>query len=97
MTLQAGADANETLELSNYGFLYGTFPSAPSVFVFSTQFNIDSALVNGSIDSLNYFPTLMPAFLAKNLNRILDCHGYGSVYISVRSADVYISKDGDFK
>jgi len=45
MTLQAGADANETLELSNYGFLYGTFPSAPSVFVFSTQFNIDSALV----------------------------------------------------
>ena len=49
MTLQAGKDANETLELSNYAFLYGTFPSAPSVFVFSTQFNIDSALVIGLI------------------------------------------------
>ena len=44
-TLQAGADANETLDLSNYGFLYGTFPTAPSVFVYATQFSIDSELV----------------------------------------------------
>jgi predicted permease len=43
--LQAGADVNETIDLSNYGFLYGTFPTAPGVFVYSTQFNVDADLV----------------------------------------------------
>ena len=33
----AGRTDNETENLSNYGFLYGTIPTAPSVFVYSTQ------------------------------------------------------------
>lgn len=43
--LHAGSDANETLDLSTYGFLYGTFPSAPTVFVFATQYNLDVDLI----------------------------------------------------
>ncbi|XP_045108836.1 integral membrane protein GPR155-like isoform X2 [Portunus trituberculatus] len=38
--LQPGTSANETVDFSNYGFLYGTFPTAPGVFVFATQYNV---------------------------------------------------------
>lgn len=46
VTLNAGNDANETLDLSNFGFLYGTFPTAPGVFVYATQFNVEADLVS---------------------------------------------------
>lgn len=38
--LHPGNTANETANYSNYGFLYGTFPTAPGVFVFATQYNV---------------------------------------------------------
>ncbi|KAK3853959.1 hypothetical protein Pcinc_018287 [Petrolisthes cinctipes] len=38
--LQPGADANQTADYSNYGFLYGTFPTAPGVFVFASHYNV---------------------------------------------------------
>merc|ERR1719228_1835513 len=38
--LDAGKDANETLDLSNYAFLYGTIPTAPSVFVYATNYGV---------------------------------------------------------
>lgn len=44
-SFQSGADANETVDLSNFGFLYGTFPTAPGVFVYATQFNVDADVV----------------------------------------------------
>jgi len=65
MTLQAGKDANETLELSNYAFLYGTFPSAPSVFVFSTQFNIDSALIASAMVACTFLSAPLMFISAK--------------------------------
>merc|ERR1719410_389509 len=34
--LDAGKDVNETIDLSNYAFLYGTIPTAPSVSVSAT-------------------------------------------------------------
>ncbi|XP_053656255.1 lysosomal cholesterol signaling protein isoform X2 [Cherax quadricarinatus] len=43
--LHPGNDANETADFSNYGFLYGTFPTAPGVFVFASQYNIAVDLV----------------------------------------------------
>lgn len=43
--LQPGASANETADYSNYGFLYGTFPTAPGVFVFASQYNVAVDLV----------------------------------------------------
>lgn len=44
--LRPGLNDSDTLDFSTYGFLYGTFPSAPGVFVFATQYNVDIDLVN---------------------------------------------------
>lgn len=43
--IQPGYNESETVDLSTYGFLYGTFPSAPTVFVFATQYSLDVDLV----------------------------------------------------
>lgn len=43
--LHAGGNSSETLDLSTFGFLYGTFPTAPAVFVFSNQYNLETDLV----------------------------------------------------
>lgn len=43
--MQAGADFNETTELSTFGFLYGTFPAAPGAFVIASQYNVEVELV----------------------------------------------------
>ncbi|XP_018569986.1 integral membrane protein GPR155 [Anoplophora glabripennis] len=43
--IHAGFNKSETVDLSTYGFLYGTFPSAPTVFVFATQYVIDVDLI----------------------------------------------------
>lgn len=44
--LHVGVNSTDTLDLSTFGFLYGTFPAAPGVFVFATQYNIDIDLVS---------------------------------------------------
>ncbi|KAK9745312.1 Membrane transport protein [Popillia japonica] len=43
--VHAGFNESETTDLSTYGFLYGTFPAAPTVFVFATQFSLDVDLI----------------------------------------------------
>lgn len=43
--LRVGSDTNETVDWSTYGFLYGTIPAAPTVFVFATQYNLDVDLI----------------------------------------------------
>uniref|UniRef100_T1IYY0 DEP domain-containing protein n=1 Tax=Strigamia maritima TaxID=126957 RepID=T1IYY0_STRMM len=43
--IQPGASANETVDFSMFGFLYGTFPSAPGVFVYAVQYNLEVDLV----------------------------------------------------
>ncbi|XP_049954684.1 integral membrane protein GPR155 [Schistocerca serialis cubense] len=45
----AGENSTDTLDLSTYGFLYGTFPSAPGVFVFATQYSVDIDLIASSM------------------------------------------------
>lgn len=45
--LHVGKDETENLDWSTYGFLYGTFPAAPTVFVFATQYVLDIDLVCG--------------------------------------------------
>lgn len=39
--LRPGVNANDTLNLSTFGFMYGTFPTAPMVFVLSTQYDVE--------------------------------------------------------
>lgn len=44
--LAPGATANESLELSNLGFLFGTFPSAPGVLFYALQYGCIVDLVS---------------------------------------------------
>lgn len=48
--LAAGADVNETISLSNFAFLYGTFPSAPGVFVYALQYDVAVQMVSGQTE-----------------------------------------------
>uniref|UniRef100_A0A182Y319 Uncharacterized protein n=1 Tax=Anopheles stephensi TaxID=30069 RepID=A0A182Y319_ANOST len=43
--MNAGANFSETTDLSTFGFLYGTFPAAPGVFVIASQYNRDVDLL----------------------------------------------------
>ncbi|KAJ9580870.1 hypothetical protein L9F63_023951, partial [Diploptera punctata] len=43
-----GKNVTDTLDLSTFGFLYGVFPAAPTVFVFATQYSIDVDLMASS-------------------------------------------------
>ncbi|KAG0722565.1 Integral membrane protein GPR155 [Chionoecetes opilio] len=47
--LHPGNSPNETADFSNYGFLYGTFPTAPGVFVFATHYNVAVDLMASSM------------------------------------------------
>ncbi|KAH8307356.1 hypothetical protein KR044_010665 [Drosophila immigrans] len=47
--IQAGANFNDTTELSTYAFLYGTFPAAPGAFVIATQYNVEVELIARSM------------------------------------------------
>jgi len=44
--LGCGSSTNSTADYSMFGFLYGTFPSAPSVFLYSTQYGVGEDLVS---------------------------------------------------
>ncbi|XP_074658846.1 lysosomal cholesterol signaling protein-like [Tubulanus polymorphus] len=45
IVFDAGANSTITDELSSFGFLYGTIPSAPTVFIYATQYNIVTDLI----------------------------------------------------
>lgn len=38
--LGAGNSTNETASLGSFGFLYGTFPVAPTVLIYASQYNM---------------------------------------------------------
>ena len=45
--LMPHGDQNATRDdISTYGFLYGTFPTAPTVFVFASQYNLAMEIVS---------------------------------------------------
>lgn len=52
--MEPGNSANSSLELSNLGFLLGTFPTAPGVLFYAIQYNVAVDLV---CRSFAYFHT----------------------------------------
>ena len=47
--LDVGVNPNDTLDWSNFGFLYGTFPTAPSVFVYASKYSLETELIANSM------------------------------------------------
>lgn len=43
--MNAGVNFTDTTDLSTFGFLYGTFPAAPGVFVIAAQYNLEVDLI----------------------------------------------------
>lgn len=67
--LHVGTTPEETVDFSTYGFLYGTFPSAPTVFVFATQYALDVDLVSikfwtKSLNLKSYYLQIASAMVA---------------------------------
>ena len=44
--LDCGAESNSTSDYSMFAFLYGTFPTAPSVFIYSAHYGVAMDLVS---------------------------------------------------
>ncbi|CAG2169311.1 unnamed protein product [Oppiella nova] len=62
---------NQTLELSNFGFLYGTFPSAPTAFIFALQY--DSGIPSTILSTGMVMSTVLSAplmFVSANMIRM---------------------------
>ncbi|XP_064478994.1 lysosomal cholesterol signaling protein-like [Ornithodoros turicata] len=47
--LNVGSTQNETQDLASLGFLYGMLPTAPSVFIFASQYGLPTAAVSTSM------------------------------------------------
>lgn len=47
--IQPGSTFNETQSFGMYGFLYGTFPTAPSVFIFASQYSVVENIIASSL------------------------------------------------
>lgn len=65
--MNAGGSSNETVELSNFGFLYGTFPTAPGVFVYATHFGVDVDLVASAMVACTFLSAPLMFISAKML------------------------------
>ena len=59
--MDAGGSENETEALSNYGFLYGTIPTAPSVFVYATNYAIQGCVLYNLYEH-NIYPRKINSF-----------------------------------
>uniref|UniRef100_A0AAR5Q468 DEP domain-containing protein n=1 Tax=Dendroctonus ponderosae TaxID=77166 RepID=A0AAR5Q468_DENPD len=70
--LHAGSNGSETLDLSTYGFFYGTFPTAPGVFVFATQYLIDVDLIASAMVACTFLSAPL-MFVSAKMITITNC------------------------
>ncbi|XP_060534255.1 lysosomal cholesterol signaling protein [Cylas formicarius] len=70
--LNAGYNKSETLDLSTYGFFYGTFPSAPGVFVFSTQYGVDVDLIASAMVACTFLSAPL-MFVSAKMITLTNC------------------------
>merc|ERR1719250_358197 len=68
--LGAGKDANETLDLSNYAFLYGTIPTASSVFVYASNYGVIPDMIANTITANTFIAAPLMFITAKLLTLI---------------------------
>eukprot|EP00095_Tigriopus_kingsejongensis_P006061 maker-scaffold1738_size29542-snap-gene-0.9 protein:Tk06061 transcript:maker-scaffold1738_size29542-snap-gene-0.9-mRNA-1 annotation:"hypothetical protein DAPPUDRAFT_312099" len=72
--------SNETLPLSNFGFIYGTFPAAPGVFVYATKYQMEVELIASAMVA-GTFVAAPAMFVSANLISLtkLDVQSYTQV------------------
>ncbi|XP_012282848.1 integral membrane protein GPR155 [Orussus abietinus] len=68
--LAAGANANETADLATYGFLYGTIPTAPALFVFSLRYGVDVDLLASAMVACTFLSAPLMFVSAKLIDAV---------------------------
>ncbi|KAK9874359.1 hypothetical protein WA026_002709 [Henosepilachna vigintioctopunctata] len=66
--LNSGFNTTDTIDLSTFGFLYGTFPSAPTVFVIANQYLIDIDLIASSMVACTFLSAPLMFISAKMIS-----------------------------
>ncbi|KAG7198737.1 hypothetical protein KM043_001725 [Ampulex compressa] len=68
--LNVGKNATETRDLSTYGFLYGTIPTAPALFIFSLRYNLEIDLIASAMVACTFLSAPLMFVSAKVINAV---------------------------
>lgn len=63
--MNAGCNSTETTDLGTFGFLYGTLPAAPGVYVIASQYNMEMDLVAASMVACTFISAPLMMISAK--------------------------------
>lgn len=70
--LNAGDNMTETRDLSTYGFLYGTIPTAPALFIFTLRYNLEIDLIASAMVACTFLSAPLMFVSAKVINAVSD-------------------------
>lgn len=68
--LSAGQNITDTSDLSTFGFLYGTIPTAPALFIFTLRYNIDIDLIASAMVVCTFLSAPLMFISAKLIDAI---------------------------
>lgn len=68
--LNAGENATDTQDLSTYGFLYGTIPTAPALFIFTLRYNIEIDLIASAMVACTFLSAPLMFVSAKLIDAV---------------------------
>ena len=68
-TFKPGGDnQTENMDMADFGFLYGTFPTAPSVFVYATKYDLESDIIAAAMVACTFVSAPIMFISAKLLS-----------------------------
>lgn len=68
--LNAGENATDTQDLSTYGFLYGTIPTAPALFIFTLRYNLEIDLIASAMVACTFLSAPLMFVSAKLVDAV---------------------------
>ncbi|XP_011879389.1 PREDICTED: integral membrane protein GPR155 [Vollenhovia emeryi] len=68
--VNAGDNVTETRDLSTYGFLYGTIPTAPALFIFTLRYNLEIDLIASAMVACTFLSAPLMFVSAKVINAV---------------------------
>lgn len=68
--LNIGENATDTQDLSTYGFLYGTIPTAPALFIFTLRYNLEIDLIASAMVACTFLSAPLMFVSAKLIDAV---------------------------
>lgn len=68
--LNAGENTTDTQDLSTYGFLYGTIPTAPALFIFTLRYNLEIDLIASAMVACTFLSAPLMFVSAKLISAV---------------------------